>query len=305
MKASLIDNIVYPIALVLILVVVHFSMGSMSLPIETNNAQRDFNTALGTSLLSGVFLFSIRSIHKNLAYNLFGILSIRNEQRTFVAHRQQMAHTYKKHIIWSTTIGFIMPIVYMLVEGVITRIHEKEVFIVAISAIPFWLLLSLFLFQLVTNNKYLWVLLSKGNLDTVSSIKLYRKVINVSLTTFAAASTVTLVLPIFWYKQPIHTFDFLFILALTVFFALFLLTPLTICLYRIRKLNYALTKEIDTQLESLIKESVTDVKSSEIECLLHDEEKFGEALSTRQSITLLFCLCLPLLSWGVFLVTEH
>ncbi len=73
MKASFIDNIVYPIALVLILVVVHFSMGSMSLPIETNNAQRDFNTALGTSLLSGVFLFSIRSIHKTLAYNLFGI----------------------------------------------------------------------------------------------------------------------------------------------------------------------------------------------------------------------------------------
>ena len=71
--------LLYPLFLVVVLIAINVWGGAIELPILNDNAQRDFNTAIGVSLLSGYFLLTIRFIHKNLAVNLYAILVIRRE----------------------------------------------------------------------------------------------------------------------------------------------------------------------------------------------------------------------------------
>ena len=167
-----------------------------------------------------------------------------------------------------------MPLLYMISEGVIERIDEKEVFIVAMSAIPFWLLLSLFVMQLTTVNRYLWKFLSNDTVDAMGKLKLYKYVISLTVTTLMTTSIVFLVIPIFWINQPIHLFDLIFICSLFVFFAVFLFTPLIYFYHQIRKIKHTLSEEIDERIAELIKQSLVAEKSKEIERLLYVKETF-------------------------------
>merc|ERR1711969_423205 len=99
-----------------------------------------------------------------------------------------------------------MPLLYMVSEGVIARINEREVFAVAMGAVPFWLLMSLFILQITTVNRYLWKFLSNGSIEAIDKIKLYRSVIKIAVTTIFMTSMVFLVIPVFWIKQPVHFF---------------------------------------------------------------------------------------------------
>lgn len=169
-RTVLFDNLMYPILLILFMVGLHYISGTIKFPVESSDAQRDFNTAMGTSLLSGVFLLSIRILQQKVANNLLLALHVIKKHNDFGLHRRTLSERFKKQLIWAISIGFIMPLLYMISEGVIERIHEKEVFIVAMSAIPFWLLLSLFIMQLTTVNRYLWKFLSDDTVDAMGKL---------------------------------------------------------------------------------------------------------------------------------------
>ena len=273
-RTVLFDNLMYPILLILFMVGLHYISGTIKFPVESSDAQRDFNTAMGTSLLSGVFLLSIRILQQKVANNLLLALHVIKKHNDFGLHRRILSERFKKQLIWAISIGFIMPLLYMISEGVIERIHEKEVFIVAMSAIPFWLLLSLFVMQLTTVNRYLWKFLSNDTVDAMGKLKLYKYVINLAMTAVMTTSIVFLVIPIFWINQPIHLFDLIFICSLFVFFAVFLFTPLIYFYHQIRKIKQALSKEIDERIAELIKQSLVAEKSKEIEKLLYIKETF-------------------------------
>ena len=273
-RTVLFDNLMYPILLILFMVGLHYISGTIKFPVESSDAQRDFNTAMGTSLLSGVFLLSIRILQQKVANNLLLALHVIKKHNDFGLHRRTLSERFKKQLIWAISIGFIMPLLYMISEGVIERIHEKEVFIVAMSAIPFWLLLSLFVMQLTTVNRYLWKFLSNDTVDAMGKLKLYKYVINLAMTAVMTTSIVFLVIPIFWINQPIHLFDLIFICSLFVFFAVFLFTPLIYFYHQIRKIKQALSKEIDERIAELIKQSLVAEKSKEIERLLYVKETF-------------------------------
>ena len=273
-RTVLFDNLMYPILLILFMVGLHYISGTIKFPVESSDAQRDFNTAMGTSLLSGVFLLSIRILQQKVANNLLLALHVIKKHNDFGLHRRTLSERFKKQLIWAISIGFIMPLLYMISEGVIERIHEKEVFIVAMSAIPFWLLLSLFVMQLTTVNRYLWKFLSNDTVDAMGKLKLYKYVINLAMTAVMTTSIVFLVIPIFWINQPIHLFDLIFICSLFVFFAVFLFTPLIYFYHQIRKIKQALSKEIDERIAELIKQSLVAEKSKEIEKLLYIKETF-------------------------------
>ncbi|AMK00234.1 hypothetical protein AVL55_19980 [Alteromonas macleodii] len=270
----LFDNLMYPVLLILFMIVLHCFSGTIQFPVESSDAQRDLNTAIGTSLLSGVFLLAIRVLQQKVANNLLLALHGIKKHNDFGLHRRILSERFKKQLIWAISIGFIMPLLYMISEGVIERIHEKEVFIVAMSAIPFWLLLSLFVMQLTTVNRYLWKFLSNDTVDAMGKLKLYKYVINLAMTAVMTTSIVFLVIPIFWINQPIHLFDLIFICSLFVFFAVFLFTPLIYFYHQIRKIKQALSKEIDERIAELIKQSLVAEKSKEIEKLLYIKETF-------------------------------
>ena len=133
----LFDNLMYPVLLILFMIVLHCFSGTIQFPVESSDAQRDLNTAIGTSLLSGVFLLAIRVLQQKVANNLLLILNTIKKHNEFGLHRRILSEQFKKQLVWAISVGFMMPLLYMISEGVIKRIDEKEVFIVAMSAIPF------------------------------------------------------------------------------------------------------------------------------------------------------------------------
>lgn len=282
-RTVLFDNLMYPILLILFMVGLHYISGTIKFPVESSDAQRDFNTAMGTSLLSGVFLLSIRILQQKVANNLLLALHVIKKHNDFGLHRRILSERFKKQLIWAISIGFIMPLLYMISEGVIERIHEKEVFIVAMSAIPFWLLLSLFIMQLTTVNRYLWKFLSDDTVDAMGKLKLYKYVISLTVTTVMTTSMVFLVIPVFWINQPIHLFDAIFISCLFAFFVVFLFTPLIYFHHQVKKIKLAVAKEIDKTIAQLIKQSLVEEKSKEIEHLLHVKETLCDPKSSWKS----------------------
>lgn len=276
----LFDNLMYPVLLILFMIALHCFSGTIQFPVESSDAQRDLNTAIGTSLLSGVFLLAIRVLQQKVANNLLLILNTIKKQNEFGLHRRILSEQFKKQLVWAISIGFMMPLLYMISEGVIERIDEKEVFIVAMSAIPFWLLLSLFIMQLTTVNRYLWKFLSDDTVDAMGKLKLYKYVISLTVTTVMTTSMVFLVIPVFWINQPIHLFDAIFISCLFAFFVVFLLTPLMYFHHQVKKIKLAVAKEIDKTIAQLIKQSLVEEKSKEIEHLLHVKETLCDPKSS-------------------------
>lgn len=270
----LFENLMYPVVLILFMIVLHCFSGTIQFPVESSDAQRDLNTAIGTSLLSGVFLLAIRVLQQKVANSLLLILNTTKKHNEFGLHRRNLSEQFNKQLVWAISIGFIMPVLYMISEGVIERIDEKEVFIVAMSAIPFWLLLSLFVMQLATVNRYFWKFLLTDTVDAMGKLKLYKYVASLAVTAIMTTSIVFLVIPIFWINQPIHLFDLIFICGLIVFFTVFLFTPLIYFYHQIRKIKKALSKEIDERIAELIKQSLVAEKSKEIEKLLYVKETF-------------------------------
>ena len=148
----------YPLFLVLILLLIHNWTGSLTWPVLDANHQRDFNTALGTTLLSGFFWLTIRNVHKNAASTLIAALVSLEKLSQFNHHRSLLGRQFARHLMWSTSIGVIMPIAYLLSEGLVTRIDEPEVLVIALTSIPFWLLLTLFILQVFSNTHYFCLL---------------------------------------------------------------------------------------------------------------------------------------------------
>lgn len=296
--------LIYPLALVVALIAINVWGGSIAFPIVSDNAQRDFNTALGTSLLSGYFLLTIRFIHKNLAVNLYSILVIKGIQTLYHQYRYRIAHSFKKHVVWSISVGFVMPIVYMIAEGVVTRINEPEVMVVAITAIPFWFLLTLFFIQTYSSNRILRTLNDTEELTTTCKINLSRKVLNVGLTSATMALSGTALIPIFWINQPIHSFDLFFVILIISFISLFLMWPLFKMAIELKRLTNVLLEENERKISQFIKTYGAQSKGSQIEQLLTEQENYTNYLTTNHRLKLFLCVMPLPVSWFCFLLIE-
>lgn len=305
MKTQNITLVLYPIILLCVLMIVHISVGTISVPISSIDAQRDFNTALGISLLTCYFLFAIRFIHKKVAHNLERVLEINRQYQSFYHHRSEISRKFKQHLIWSTSIGFIMPIVYMVAEGVIARINEPEVFFIAVTAIPFWVLTSLFCFQILTNNKYLRILSKEVKNESLSKqISVLQNLLAFGLTTAFTLLFAMAVMPVFWINQPVHVSDLAVISGLGISFSLIVLLPMLKLIGQIRFLSQKLIAENESQITKLIQSDSSYDASKEIEQLLNEMETYKAPLTKRHAIYLVLCL-LPLpFSWVLLSLVE-
>ena len=92
----------YPLCLLVVLLCVHYYVGVLTWPIHGEDAQRHFNTALGTSLLTSLFWLTIRIIHKNVASTLISILVATNQLSHFTLHKNRLSHQFIHHVIVAT-----------------------------------------------------------------------------------------------------------------------------------------------------------------------------------------------------------
>ena len=305
MKTQNITLVLYPIILLCILLIVHISVGTISVPISSENAQRDFNTALGISLLTCYFLFAIRYIHKKVAQNLERVLEVNRQYQSFYYHRSEISRKFKQHLIWSTSIGFIMPIVYMITEGVIARINEPEVFFIAVTAIPFWVLTSLFCLQILSNNQYLRVLSKEVENESLSKqISVLQNLLAFGLTTAFTLLFAMAIMPVFWINQPVHYSDLAVISGLGTSFSLIVLLPMLTLIRQLKFLSQKLINENESQITKLIQSETSYDASKKIELLLNEMEKYKAPLMKRHALYFILCLIPLPFSWVLLSLVE-
>jgi hypothetical protein len=305
MKLQNITLILYPVALLCVLITVHILVGTISIPIPSINAQRDFNTALGISLSTSYFLFAIRYIHRKVAQNLDKILEINRQYQSFYYHRSEISRKFKQHLIWSTSIGFIMPIVYMVAEGVITRINEPEVFFIAVTAIPFWVLTSLFFLQILTTNQYLRTLSKVVKSESLSrQIPVLQNLLTFGLTTAFTYLFAMAIMPVFWINQPIHASDITVVFIFGASFSLVVLWPMLQLIRNLKSLSQRLIEANEKEITTLIQSTDSYKASRRIEELLNEIERYKAPLTRGHALHLIFCFLPIPFSWLLLSIIE-
>ncbi|WP_218397603.1 hypothetical protein [Alteromonas lipotrueae] len=298
----------YPLFLVLILLLIHNWTGALTWPILDADHQRDFNTALGTTMLSGFFWLTIRNVHKNAASTLIAALLSLEKLSKFNHHRRVLGRQFAKHLMWSTSIGVIMPVVYLLSEGLVTRIDEPEVLVIALTSIPFWLLLTLFILQVFSNTHYLQQLASTEEPDSIKELNLLREVFDMALSNTLIAVCGFALTPIFWINKPVPVFDIGVLTVYAIFISTYLFLPMIIVAKRMRTVSNLVMKEQESELTHLIRQQVScDVKlslSKKIESIETNKETLRRILSKTQKLRLLMCMMPLPASWFFFLFVE-
>ncbi|VEL99051.1 hypothetical protein ALT761_04086 [Alteromonas sp. 76-1] len=298
----------YPLFLVLILLLIHNLTGALTLPILDANHQRDFNTALGTTLLSGFFWLTIRNVHKNAASTLIAALVSLEKLSHFNHHRGLLGRQFARHLMWSTSIGVIMPIAYLLSEGLVTRIDEPEVLVIALTSIPFWLLLTLFILQVFSNTHYLQKLASTEHSYAVKELYLLREIFNMALSNTLIAVSGFALTPIFWINKSVPFFDIVVLTVYAIFISAYLFLPMIIVAKRMRTVANIVMKDYESEITQLIRQQANSaVKSSlskEIESIETNKETLRRVLSKPQKLRLLMCMMPLPVSWLAFLFVE-
>ena len=78
----------YPLLTMLFLLALHYYSGALDWPAEGDvRAQRDFNSAIGMSILTGYFWIALRVLHQNVASSLISLLVKTNQLYGYIYFR--------------------------------------------------------------------------------------------------------------------------------------------------------------------------------------------------------------------------
>ncbi len=302
----------YPLITTILLLVVHYFTGALDWPADGDvQAQRDFNSAIGMSALTGYFWFAIRLLHQNVASSLISLLVKSNQLSQFSRHRSLLTLEFKHHIFNTAVVSILITVSYVVVEGLLSTKQELRVLVLTATAVPFWFLMWLYLIQLTSNIRYLsnhiLTKVAKGNDYLTSLVVLVRLGVANAFISLGAI----IIVPIFWFKKSIPSLD-LFILTL---FTGILLGYLCLPVYRFKKRLREEQQVLLLDIENKIKREIKTYKESQqgdISRKVELLESEKEVVSTVSSGVLLFrdharmttmALLVPL-SWGIIKMIE-
>lgn len=287
----------FPLCFVCVMLLLHHIVGSISWPLETANQQRDFNTALGQTLLTGFFWITVRAIHKNVSSTLISILLEKHALSEFQHHRKVLTHQYANHLIWSMTFGVIMPVIYMVNEGLIYRFHEPEVFTIAVSAIAFWLLMATFLLQVTSNTRYIIKIGDSRSGDLRTDYSVIEQSFSMALNNSLLGMSGIALIPVFWINKPIPVLDFLLFNLFSGVLLVYLFLPVYKIFVRFRGLQRARLQQVNEDITSLIRNQAsgaTNAVSRKIEMLETEKEYLQHVTTVRQKLSVLgVCTLIP------------
>lgn len=301
-----------PLLATLILLSVHYFTGALEWPdIGEVRAQRDFNSAIAMSLLTGYFWFALRLMHQNVASTLISLLVKTNQLSQFSSHRNELAVEFKHHIFNAIIISIMITIVYCMFEGLITVKQEIHVLFLTATAVPFWLLAILFLFQISSNIKYLTnkVLPHAGtNIDHLKSIM---TILKLGTTNGIFAMGALTIFPIFWLKKDIPSIDVLMVTFFTGVVGFYLFWPVIKLKNMLEKEQEEAVLHLEESIEDGIKryakqqESETAVSIEQLESEKERVLKMGSRMiAPRDKVRVAACLALIPFSWLLLFLIE-
>lgn len=302
----------FPLLATLLLLLVHYFTGALEWPNAGEvRAQRDFNSAIGMSLLTGYFWFALRLMHQNVASTLISLLVKTNQLSQFSSHRNDLAVEFKHHIFNAIIISIMITIVYCMFEGLITVKQEIHVLFLTATAVPFWFLAILFLFQISSNIKYLTskVLPHAGsNIDHLKSIL---TILKLGTTNSIFAMGALTIFPIFWLKKDIPSIDILMVTFFTGVVGFYLFWPVIKLKNMFEKEREEAILHLEDSIEDGIKryaklqESETAVSIEQLESEKERVFKMGaHVLAPRDKVRVAACLALIPFSWMLLFLIE-
>lgn len=310
-KNQMETNIVsYPLATALILLVIHFLTGALNWPASGDvDAQRDFNAAIGMSVVTGYLWLTLRILHQNVASSLIFLLVKSDKLAHFTLHRQKLSADFRRHIFNAAIISILLTVIYVVVEGLLSSTQEIHVLFLTAAAVPFWFFIWLFLFQITSNVNYLnkeIVQKSKASDNYLESLVV---LIKLGLTNAIFSMGALTFVPIFWFKKDIPSLD-VFLLSL------FMASIVTYLFFPVLKLNIEIKRERTSLLRQISNEISLKIMSynsnnsntNEIEHLENRKERIIELttgiLDSRDRLRIFACTSLLPISWLLIKVVE-
>ena len=302
----------FPLLATLILLSVHYFTGALDWP-EVGNvrAQRDLNSAIAMWIITGYFWFALRLMHQIVASTLISLLVKTNQLSQFSAHRRELANEFKHHIFNAIIISIMITIVYCIFEGLITVKQEIHVLFLTATAVPFWFLAILFLFQISSNIKYLTTNVlpqTGGNIDRLKSILIILK-LGTANSIFATGALA--IFPIFWLKKDIPSIDVLGVTFFTGIVGFYLFWPVIKLKSMLELEQKAAVLHLEASIEEGIKrcaekqESLTATSIEELESEKERILKMGAGVfAPRDKARVAACIALVPISWMLLIVVE-
>ncbi|WDT86140.1 hypothetical protein [Alteromonas sp. 009811495] len=302
----------FPLLTSLVLLMIHFLTGALDWPAAGDiRAQRDFNSAIGMSALTGYFWFALRLMQQNVASTLVSLLVRANRLSHFTSHRDKLTSHFKHQIFNAMILSIMITVVYCVFEGLISVKQELHVLMLTATAVPFWFIALLFLFQMSSNINYLKnkVMPSiEANSDRLNSLS---AILSLGTTNSIFAVGALAIFPIFWLKKDIPIIDVLVVSSFTATVLIFLFLPVI-----------KLRRSLESEQNKLLNELENDIAEGIRQCALDNGSGFGKnieqmeseketlssyrfrAFSPRDKARIAACITLIPVSWLVLLLTE-
>ena len=293
----------YPALLVAALLMVHYFSGALALPIKESGL-RDFNTAIGMSLLSGYFWFCIQLNHKNVVSTLISILVKTSQLSHLNQHRQKLSSKFQLQSANCLFIAILNTVVYVLVENLLLNDVKFYQYVITICAVLFWFLFFLFLAQSSSNVSYLkdHVLSQTENYyDHLNSLSSLARLSFVNATLSLGAISL---FPIFWLGKNIPIYDILMTLLFSVVIGVYLFFPVV-------RLKSQWVKEKSNVSGKLVEEMECKISSDKLKQYERCEQEL-ERLSglsmrlfeRRDKVRLIACLSFITIMWSLALFVS-
>ncbi|MCZ8530243.1 hypothetical protein [Alteromonas sp. PRIM-21] len=290
----------YPFLLVVVLLVVHYVSGALALDSDGSvREQRDFNSAIGMTLLSGYFWFCLQLNHKNVLSTLISMLVKTNQLSHLSQHRQKLFTKFQLHIINSLITAVFATVTYVIIENLLFSEVKWYQYVITGCAVLFWFLFFLFLIQSTSNVNYLkkYVLSQTENyIDYLNSLSSLARLSLINATLSIGAFSL---FPIFWVNKNVPFLDIAMTLLFLSIIAFYLFHPV-LKLHsqwlqgknkKCEELNVLVNKEISSETLVLVQQDLERINSLSMNL-------FG----VKDKIRFIACVLLITISWGMVLI---
>ncbi|MEW9797834.1 hypothetical protein [Alteromonas sp. CYL-A6] len=296
----------FPVCFMLLAFCFHLWTDAIRWPVENEAQQRDMNTAIAMTLLTGVFWAGVRAVHQNIASTLLHILTLQKQSGEFEHHRITLSRKFVSQLLVVGFIAPLMPLFYIISEGLFTRMDEAAVFGITLVAIPFWLFFLLFITQVTTNTNYVFSVAFKGSRQAPEDVPIYNAVFDMALRNTHFALIVIAIIPIFWFNRTITPLDSMLVVMTAGVLVLYLFIPVIRSYVKIRALGRLARAAIDEKVNTLIRHEGQGFSASKrLELLQCQREQTKHVIKRRQKRTLVFSLSLlPLSLFLIFLLEK-
>lgn len=292
-----------PLFVTLLILSVHYFTGALAWP-EPNDlrAQRDFNAAIGMSVVTGYFWFTLRLIHQNVASTLISLLVKTNQLSQFSHHRHRLYSSLKHHQANCIIIALLITIVYVLIEGLFTGNSELHQYILTINAVLFWFFFSLFLSQVSSNIRYLETEILVDTDSKIDHLNSIASLIRLGFVNATISLGALALFPIFWFGKGIPTLDIVIVGVFALVIGVYLFWPVNkLCKiwqqskrHELSNLALSMESSIEGEHQDLDKIERIDVERESISLL----PMF--TMNLQDKMRLAACICLVLISWTFF-----